>query len=51
MNYKTAAEIIRRAIGRAGSEDIYDVLTCLGDLNEPARSRYKSHFFFFFLHV
>ena len=37
MNYKTAAEIMRRAIGRAGTEDFYEVLACLGDLNRPGR--------------
>ncbi len=37
VNYKTAAEIMRRAIGRAGSEDFYEVLACLGDLNRPGQ--------------
>lgn len=37
MSYKTAVEIMRRAIGRAGSEDFYDVLACLGDLNKSGR--------------
>lgn len=32
-----AAEIMRRGIGRAGSEDFYEVLACLGDLNRPGR--------------
>ena len=37
VNYKTAAEIMRRVIGRAGSKDFYEVLACLGDLNRPGR--------------
>lgn len=37
VNHKTAAEIMRRAVGRAGSEDFYEVLACLGDLNRPGR--------------
>ena len=28
---------MRRAIGRAGSKDFYEVLACLGDLNKPGR--------------
>lgn len=31
VDYKTAVEIMRRATGRAGSEDFYEVLACLGD--------------------
>lgn len=37
VNAGTAAEIMRRAIGRAGNEDFYEVLACLGDLNRPGR--------------
>ena len=28
---------MRRAIGRAGNEDFYELLACLGDLNRPGR--------------
>ena len=37
VNAGTAAEIMRRAIGRAGNEEFYELLTCLGDLNRPGR--------------
>lgn len=37
VNWQTAAKIMRRAIDRARSEDFYEVLACLGDLDRPGR--------------